>query len=210
MSIRDFFLNTRIILKNIYQKLRKLILPDRFYTREFVDKKYLKNIGAKTYGHPIIYDFGDGGKLKIGNYCSIGDGVRILLGGNHHLEWISTYPFEVKGKSYTKGDVLIGNDVYIGMNALIFSGVTVGDGAVIGAGAIVTKDVAAYAVVAGNPAKLIRKRFSTRRINQLLKIKWWDWPVKKIERNVNLICSENFSKFLEISKNKPIKKKKLT
>lgn len=102
--------------------------------------------------------------LKIGSYCSIAEGVRFLLAGEHQLHSISTYPFKVKifGEAYeagSKGDIIVQDDVWIGTNAVICSGVTIGQGAVVAAGAVVTKDVAPYAIVGGNPARLIKYRF---------------------------------------------------
>jgi virginiamycin A acetyltransferase len=88
-----------------------------------------------------------------------------------------------------KGDTVIGNDVWIGLEALIISGITIGDGALIGARAVVTKDVFPYAIVGGNPAKKIRKRFDDKTIKDLLEIKWWDWDAEKIFRNTDIICS---------------------
>lgn len=113
--------------------------------------------------------------LKIGSYCSIAEGVRFLLAGEHQLHSISTYPFKVKvfGEAYeagSKGDIIVRDDVWIGQSAVICSGVTIGQGAVVAAGAVVTKDVAPYAIVGGNPAKLIRYRFSEELCRQLLRI----------------------------------------
>jgi virginiamycin A acetyltransferase len=113
-------------------------------------------------------------KLKIGNYCSIGDGVGILLNDSHRPDWITTYPFsnvlgefrEVPGLPVSKGDITIGNDVWIGRNVLILSGVNIGDGAVVGAGSIVTKDVPPYTIVVGNPAHFVKKRFEQETIDE--------------------------------------------
>jgi len=116
--------------------------------------------------------------LIIGKYCSIAANVTIMLGGNHRYDWITTYPFSViwpaysyiKGHPKSKGFVVIGNDVWIGRNAMIMSGVHIGDGAVVGAGSIITKDVPPYAIVAGNPAKVVRYRFNEDQIERLLRI----------------------------------------
>jgi tetrahydrodipicolinate N-succinyltransferase len=81
---------------------------------------------------------------------------------------------------------------------MILSGVTIGDGAVIGAGSVVTRDVQPYAIVAGNPARLIGKRFDDETIRKLLEIRWWDWPKRKIRQNLQVICSHNISKILEL------------
>jgi hypothetical protein len=134
-----------------------------------------------------------------------------LLGGEHRPDWVTTYPFssffedfqKYKGASTTKGDLVIGNDEWIGMNVMILSGVTVGDGAVIGAGSIVARDVESYSIVAGNLAKLIRKRFNQDIIDKLLKIKWWKWDKSRIEANMPLLLSNKIEGF--IAKNNPEK-----
>src|SRR4051812_16327808 len=143
-------------------KIKKMVTkkkdapPSFQFTRDNIKyKRY--NIGAGTYGSPAIKDWNDGSTLHIGKYCSISSNVIILLGGQHSMKSISTYPFHsidavLKGENdkkatpdkYTKGDVTIGNDVWIGLGATILSGVTIGDGAVIGAQALVAKDVPPY------------------------------------------------------------------
>lgn len=156
-------------------------------------------VGNYTYGRPrVVFPQG---KLKIGKFCSISWNVTIYLGGNHRVEWIALYPFagrehdrwpDVEGvdKYLTvRGDVTIGNDVWIGSDVIIMSGVTIGDGAVVGTGAVVTGDIEPYTVVAGNPARIIKKRFSDEDIAKLLEVRWWDWPEEKIRRNVHILCS---------------------
>jgi acetyltransferase-like isoleucine patch superfamily enzyme len=163
------------------------------------------SIGDWTYGKPIIYRWDEETKLGIGKFCSIADGVKILVGGEHGTDWVSTYPFkaffrsvrDAKGPVSTKGDVIIGNDVWIGSQALILSGVTIGDGAIVGAGSVVCKDVAPYSVVAGNPAKQIRLRFDEGKISALLKIAWWDWPIAKIEDALPVFYSGDVQLFID-------------
>ena len=151
-----------------------------------------------------IHTFGSSANLIIGSFCSIAPDVQILLGGEHKIKWITTYPFnifrnieEITGHPATKGDVNIGNDVWIGMDSLILSGVNIGDGAIVGARTIVTKDIPPYAIVAGNPARIIRKRFDDEIINQLLQIKWWDWDDDKIEKFIPLLLNENIVNFVQ-------------
>jgi acetyltransferase-like isoleucine patch superfamily enzyme len=173
----------------------------------------MKEVGSNTYGHNDIKIIGGhnvGTKLIIGKFCSIAEGVVVFLGANHRVDWFSTYPFghihdtvfpkvkKTHGHPATKGDVTIGNDVWIATNAVIMSGVTIGDGAVIGAYSIVTKDVSPYTIVAGNPAKQIRKRFSDEVINKLLELKWWDMEENKINEISDILCSNDIKKLNNI------------
>lgn len=167
-------------------------------------------VGEWTYGKPKILAADDGGTLKIGKFCSIAGGVTIILGGEHRIDWISTYPFNVLfeeakhiiGHPTTKGDVIIDHDVWIGENAFILSGVHIGSGAVIAARSVVTKDVEPYTIVAGNPAHSIRKRFQADIIETLLEIKWWDWPLEKIKENIPILLSGNIQSLMEIQQRK--------
>jgi len=140
-------------------------------------------------------------RLVIGSFCSIGTGAAFIMAGNqgHRAEWISTFPFfwmpEVEAFAgaangyLPAGDTVIGNDVWIGAEAVILPGVTVGDGAVIGTRALVTKDVAPYAVVGGNPARPIRARFTPERIALLQEMRWWDWPDDRLKAAMPLLTS---------------------
>lgn len=177
---------------------------NNLYTKNLVANKYKKNIGEYTYGNPLILDWGEGANLYIGKFYSIADNVVIFLGGEHRTEWITTYPFsaqvfnlewpeanQIKGHPKTKGDVVIGNDVWIGYKTTILSGIKIGDGAVVGTQSVVTKNVDPYTIVAGNPAKLIRKRFDDKIIKKLLQLKWWNWPINKIKENIHILLSNN-------------------
>jgi carbonic anhydrase/acetyltransferase-like protein (isoleucine patch superfamily) len=142
-------------------------------------------VGEGTYGATGIevLEWQHGSVVRIGKYCSITENVTILLGENHAHDRISTYPFQrimlgvvdgAKPDSYTNGDVTIGHDVWIGMGVTIMSGVSIGHGSIIAAYSHVTKDVPPYHIVGGNPAKVIRKRFTDEEIGQLLALRWWD------------------------------------
>lgn len=162
-----------------------------------------KSIGDYTYGFPDIYPFGDV-KISIGKYCSFANDVKIFLGHEHHINWISSYPFGSFGefkvskdtRGLSRGNVVIGNDVWIGYGVTIFSGVTIGDGAVIAAGSVVRTNVPEYAIFGGVPAKLIRYRFGTQIIKKLNKIKWWNWSQEKIQKNIEWMCSPDFENHL--------------
>ncbi|MFV8335304.1 CatB-related O-acetyltransferase [Flavobacterium sp. RSP29] len=178
-------------------------LAGSIYMRE--NPQYTKySIGIGTYGTPYIYDWSQKTSLTIGNYCSIGGNVSILLGGEHQTDWVTTYPFSglnkdmitVKNDNKSKGDVLIGSDVWIGNNVTILSGVTIGNGVVIGAGSIVTKNIPDYAIVGGNPAKIIRYRFDSEKINKLKEIAWWDWDIEEIKNKKLLILSNDIDTFI--------------
>jgi acetyltransferase-like isoleucine patch superfamily enzyme len=164
-------------------------------------------VGTGTYGTPVVYDIeGDyDSKVRIGKFCSLGGGVRILLGGEHRTDWVSTFPFRFRfslqsaapeQQPFSRGDVVIGNDVWIGNDAFIRSGVTIGDGAVVGAAAVVARDVMAYEIVAGNPCQRLRLRFREDQIAILLSIGWWDWPLEKILRFVPLLSSPDVDAFI--------------
>jgi len=165
----------------------------------------LVTIGEFTYGRPLVLRWASGCRVSIGKFCSIADEVIILAGGNHRTDWVTTYPLRIQlklprayhdGHPASKGDVIIGSDVWIGTRAIILSGTRIGDGAVVAAGAVVTKPVPPYAIVAGNPARVVRMRFSEEQINQLLEVQWWNWPVDRIVQHVDLLCSGDVDAFL--------------
>ncbi len=148
-----------------------------------------------------LFDF-TGDRLTIGKFCMIASGVEFIMNGANHLsDAVSAYPFAafggawseaMRGKSYpSRGDTVVGNDVWIGYRAALMPGVKIGDGAIIGAYAVVTKDVAPYAIVGGNPAREIRQRFSPGHVERLLQLRWWDWDLDKITRNVHLLTGND-------------------
>ena len=195
--LKDY--NRLCFLKNIITN-PNIIVGDFTYYADFENvHNFRKNV---KYHFDFIGD-----KLVIGKFCMIASGVTFIMNGANHLtDAISTYPFAIfgqewesamHGKSYpTKGDTVIGNDVWIGYNATIMAGVKVGDGAIIAANATVTKDVAPYSIVGGNPAKEIKKRFSEEQIKDLLDIRWWDWDLEKIAKNVQMLTSRDINKLI--------------
>ena len=163
--------------------------------------------GKHSYGKPNILWENPNTKIIIGSFCSIADNVTIYLGGNHNINWVTTYPFghiqkniftkyDGKGHPKTRGNVVIGNDVWISENVTILSGVKIGDGAVIANNSHVVKDVEPYSLVGGNPAKFIKYRFTKEQIDKLLKIKWWYWSDEKINKFTPLLCNENINNFI--------------
>jgi virginiamycin A acetyltransferase len=174
-------------LKNVV-KNPNIIVGDYTYYDDFEN---VENFEKNVKYH---FDF-VGDKLIIGKFCMIASDVKFIMNGANHLtKALTTYPFAIfgqgwenamEGKHYPKkGDILIGNDVWIGYNATIMAGVTIGNGAIIATNATVIKDVEPYTIVGGNPATLIKKRFSDDVIEKLLKLKWWDWSIEKITENI--------------------------
>lgn len=159
-----------------------------------------------TYGleNLIIRSWGEGAELYIGSFCSIADNVEVFLGGNHRTDWITTYPFghigkwdwHGKGHPSTKGDVVIGNDVWLGSGCTIMSGVSIGDGAIVAAKAVVTRDVPPYCIAAGNPAHVVKKRFTDEQIARLLDKAWWNMTDEQIQSIIPKLCSANIDEFL--------------
>ncbi|MGK7955031.1 MAG: CatB-related O-acetyltransferase [Crocosphaera sp.] len=180
-------------LKNII-KNPKIIIGDFTY---YDDLENPENFEKNVLYH---FDF-IGDKLIIGKFCAIASDVKFIMNGaNHPLNHFTTYPFAIFGYAWentmsvegeSKGDTVIGNDVWLGYNSLILPGVKIGDGAIIAANSVVTKDVNAYTIMGGNPAKIIRQRFPDEVINILLKLQWWNWSIEKITENIHFLCSND-------------------
>jgi virginiamycin A acetyltransferase len=152
------------------------------------------------YHFPFIGD-----KLVIGKFCALARGLRFIMNGaNHQISGFSTYPFYIFGNGWEsvtpqpedvpyKGDTVIGNDVWLGYDVLVMPGVKIGHGAIVAARSVVVNDVPPYSLVGGNPAKVIKQRFPDEVVNELLAIKWWDWPVDKITRNLPAIVGADLA-----------------
>lgn len=182
-------------IKNTVTNPNILVGDFTYYDDPEDSENFERNV---LYHYPFIGD-----KLIIGKFCAIAKGVQFIMNGaNHKLSGFSTFPFYIFGNGWEnampqagdlpyKGDTIIGNDVWIGYKALIMPGVKIGNGAIISSRSVVTSDVPAYAVVGGNPAKMIKKRFTEETIATLEKLAWWDWPVEKITQNLTAIMSSN-------------------
>jgi acetyltransferase-like isoleucine patch superfamily enzyme len=162
--------------------------------RNIFDKSKIQ-VGRYSYGALAVYTYGSRNEgLIIGDFVSIGPDVKFVLGGNHRYDIFLTYPFKAKifgekGEALSKGKIEISDDVWIGMNAIILSGVKVGQGAIIAAGSIVTRSVPPYSIVAGNPAKIIKMRFSQDVINELLGINLSALRIEDVRKNKDVFYS---------------------
>ena len=168
-------------------------------------------VGEYTYyDHPeralhfeddaVLYAFGPE-RLVIGRFCAVAAGVRFLMGGANHADLgPSTYPFGIFGEPWahtmdlvmsapSRGDTIVGHDVWLGYQALVLPGVTVGHGAVVAAGSVVSADVPPYAIVAGNPARVVRRRYEDDDVQRLLRAAWWDWPIEAVTEHAREIMA---------------------
>lgn len=198
----------KFIFRQKERRLKKIPAIYRGQARFNLHYPGLYSFGVGSYGLPKVHDWNEGSTLVIGAYCSIALNVQILLGGNHHPEWLTTYPFsamlpgEAPHSEFSRGDVIIGNDVWVCTSSIILSGVKIGDGAVISAGAVVTRDVEPYSIVAGNPARHVRWRFDELIRTKLLEIAWWNWSVDEVARIAPILCSENIDALIDYAKSR--------
>jgi acetyltransferase-like isoleucine patch superfamily enzyme len=164
--------------------------------------------GAWSYGIPTIRTFDhDNTCLKVGHYSSIGS--TILLGGEHAADRVTTFPHRIcmdmegageDGFPVTTGDTVIGSDVWACYGSMLLSGVNVGDGAILAGGAMIVKDVPPFAIVGGNPAKVLKYRFSEPEIEAMLELRWWDWPDDEVRKAVPLLADKDASAFIEYAR----------
>ena len=166
----------------------------------FADKDFEKHV---TH----LYEW-NGDKLIIGKFCQIAAGVEFIMNGaNHQMNAVSTYPFYIFGTWEQtapdkkdlplKGDTIIGNDIWIGQNSTILPGVQIGDGAIIGASSVVGSNVEPYTIIAGNPARPIRKRFDDELIQIMQKLKWWDKSIEEINSLIPILTCSDLNKVKE-------------
>ena len=149
-------------------------------------------------------EFGD--HLVIGRFCQLASGVKFIMGpANHRLSSATTHPFNVFGGAWTKntpphmdqlprkGDTVVGNDVWIGHESVVMPGVKIGDGAIIAAYSVVVKDVPAYTVYGGNPARFIQERFDGE-LKSLLRFRWWDLPPEQLTDILPILCDPDLQR----------------
>ncbi|MDX3925479.1 MAG: CatB-related O-acetyltransferase [Shinella sp.] len=155
------------------------------------------SVGRYTYGvkpeifHGSSFDL----DVRFGAFCSVAEEVIFMQMADHDLTPVSSFPLgrrlfgSPKSNVVSKGPIIVGNDVWICRRAMIMSGVTIGDGAIIGAGAVVAKDVPPYAIVVGNPGRVVKYRFTEDEIELLLRLKWWEWPEEKLSEHKELLMA---------------------
>jgi virginiamycin A acetyltransferase len=191
--------------------LRPVVGAERVVLLKPLVRSELIEVGEYTYyddpddpeafeSRNVLYHYGPE-KLRIGKYCALGTGTTFVMNGaNHRMDGPSTYPFPIMGGAWAehfglitglpgRGDTVVGNDVWFGLDAKVMPGVRIGHGAVVATGAVVVDDVPDYAIVGGNPARVIRRRFSDEDVERLLAIAWWDWPAELVTEHVPAIMA---------------------
>ena len=156
-----------------------------------------------------IISWSDKYKINVGKYTSIGRDCNFFLHANHRADWITTTSqlwgpvtdqiaqmHMEMGHPTCNGDINVGNDVWIGAKSTVMSGIKINDGSIVAACSVVTKDVPPYAIVGGNPAQVIKYRFTHEQIQHLLNIKWWDWEEEKIKQEAMTLWSSNLDEFI--------------
>jgi len=189
-------------IRNIINNPNIIIGDYTYYDDPNGVENFEKNV---LYHYPFLGD-----KLIIGKFCAIAEGVKFIMNGaNHKLSAFTTYPFSLfgngwekvipkKGELPFKGDTIIDNDVWIGFESVIMPGIHIGNGAIVGARSLVTRDVPPYAIVGGNPARIIKMRFTEEVVSLLQKAEWWNWDSKKITESLEILTSNNLEKLKEI------------
>ena len=198
--------DSQTIYLNTVIKSPNIIVGDYTIYNNFVSDPVLFEKNNVLYHYPI-----NGDRLIIGKFSSIACGAKFIFNSaNHSLRSLSTYTFPLFYDEWglekenvteawdNKGDIIIGNDVWIGYDAVIMAGVTIGDGTIIGTRAVVTKDVPPYTIVGGVPSKEIRKRFDNKTISELLRLKWWNWPIDKINVAIPYIMNGDIEKLSKL------------
>ncbi|MEU9623034.1 CatB-related O-acetyltransferase [Streptomyces sp. NPDC048155] len=162
----------------------------------------------------VLYHYGPE-RLVVGKFCALGTGVRFIMNGaNHRMDGPSTFPFPTLGGSWAdhfdlltglpnRGDTVVGNDVWFGHSTTVVPGVRIGHGVIVASSSVVTKDVPDYGIVGGNPARLLRTRYSDRDIARLLALAWWDWPLELISEHVRTLMSGSADELQDVAPSLP-------
>lgn len=182
-----------VFLKNVITR-PNIEVGDYTYYHDFDNAPDFENRNVRYHFEAI------GDRLKIGRFCALAHGTSFIMNGaNHAMTGFSTYPFHIFDAAWMaafdpasifdhlRGDTLVENDVWFGTHSTVLPGVTICNGAIIGAHTVVTSDVPPYAVVVGNPGRVVRLRFDEASIDRLLAVAWWDWPAAKITRHLKAI-----------------------
>ncbi|TYC49150.1 CatB-related O-acetyltransferase [Rhodobacterales bacterium] len=182
-----------VFLKNFITR-PTIEVGDYTYYNDLRDPRDFENSNVRYLFDPV------GDRLKIGRYCALAQGTTFIMNGaNHAMTGFSTYPFHIFGEGWEdefdistifdhlRGDTIVEHDVWFGTNSTVMPGVTICTGAIIGAHAVVASDVPPFAVVVGNPGRVVKLRFDEETIERLLDIAWWDWPADKVARHLGAI-----------------------
>jgi acetyltransferase-like isoleucine patch superfamily enzyme len=193
-------------IKGVLRRLAETIGGQNKVIFERLQRQGIIIIGEGTYGYPMVRTFArEKVHLRIGSYCSLANDAMFLLGGEHPVDRVTTYPYRIRmsldgsaddGFPKRSNDIVVGSDVWIGAKALILAGRTIGDGAVVAGGAVVTRDVPPFAIVGGNPARVLGQRHTEQQRQDLLRIRWWDWPSDRIERAWPLLAGADIDAFI--------------
>ena len=197
---KDIFPNPNLkdicYIKNVIKSPNIIVGDYTYYFEEGKSDKFEEHV---THHYDFIGD-----KLIIGKFCSIAKGIEFIMNGaNHRMKCISTYPFYIMGGDWgsalaphtdelpLKGDTVVGNDVWFGQNVTVLPGIHIGDGAIIGANSVVSKDIPPYSIAAGNPCRVVNKRFDDEMIELLLEFKWWDKDIEEINELIPFLGNTN-------------------
>jgi acetyltransferase-like isoleucine patch superfamily enzyme len=194
-------------LRHAIRRAHDAILGPAYAQQRRLIKAGRMTIGRHSYGYPVIKTYThDTTRLIVGSYSALSEESIVMLGGEHAVDRVTTFPLRIHlklpgagedGIPVKTGDTVIGNDVWLTMRTFVRSGVTIGDGAIVAAGAVVINDVPPFAIVGGNPAKVIRYRFTPEQIEALLEIRWWDWPHDLVVEATPLLCGTDIGAFID-------------
>ena len=194
-------------LRHALRRAHDAVLEPRYAQQRRLMKAGRMTVGRHSYGIPVIktYENEPDHKLIVGSYTALSEESIVMLGGEHAVDQVTTFPLRITlglpgaledGMPVQTGDTVIGSDVWLTMRTFVRSGVTIGDGAIVASGAVVINDVPPFAIVGGNPAKVIRYRFTPEQIEALLEIRWWDWPDSLVVEATPLLSGTDVDAFI--------------